>query len=203
MKLNLGCGNQVVERWINVDYFLGARLVKIPGFILINKAFKLFDIEWDKRIKLHDLTEPLPWKDNEVDVVYSSHTLEHLNKEDGKNLITEAHRVLVHGGIIRIIVPDLNSVLSRHKNGEIADTDLLDVLGTRISQPKGFKGIFKKLAQYPHQCMYSTKSLLKLLESVGFEASSRSAYDSEIDDIKEIELEDRTIDAVIIEGKKI
>jgi len=30
MKLNLGCGNQVVEGWVNVDYALGARFAKIP-----------------------------------------------------------------------------------------------------------------------------------------------------------------------------
>ncbi len=42
IQLNLGCGNQVVTDWINVDYFIGARLSRRPGFSLLNKKLKLF-----------------------------------------------------------------------------------------------------------------------------------------------------------------
>jgi translation initiation factor 1 (eIF-1/SUI1) len=30
LKLHLGCGTNVVEGWINIDYSLGAHLAKIP-----------------------------------------------------------------------------------------------------------------------------------------------------------------------------
>lgn len=43
MKLNLGCGKEVVDGWVNVDYGLGAKLSKIPFFSSINKRTKLFD----------------------------------------------------------------------------------------------------------------------------------------------------------------
>ncbi|NES06787.1 MAG: hypothetical protein F6K22_30615 [Okeania sp. SIO2F4] len=61
IKLNLGCGNQVVADWINVDYFIGARLSRIPVFSWLNKKIKLFDLEWDENIFIHDLTTKFPW----------------------------------------------------------------------------------------------------------------------------------------------
>ncbi|XXK59474.1 class I SAM-dependent methyltransferase [Porticoccaceae bacterium nBUS_09] len=202
MKLNLGCGNQVVDGWINVDYFLGARLVKIPGFSLFNRVFRMFDMEWDKRIFLHDLTKPLPWGEGVASGIYTSHTLEHLNKEDGRALLNEAYRVLSPGGILRIIVPDLNVVLGDLREGKFTADELMYRLGVRLSQPKGFLGIIKKLSEYPHQCMYDNSSMVNVLEAIGFEVSLKKGFESAIEDIDKIEIEGRVVDAVIVEAVK-
>ena len=55
MKLNLGCGSPVPEGWTNVDYALGARLVKVPLFRYVNRKLKTFHLDWNKRIFIHDL----------------------------------------------------------------------------------------------------------------------------------------------------
>ena len=55
IKLNLGCGMQVVKGWINVDYSLGARLLKFRFFRLLNKKLNIFKVNWDSRIFIHDL----------------------------------------------------------------------------------------------------------------------------------------------------
>src|SRR5882762_7720591 len=86
IKLNLGCGAHVPSGWINVDYAPGARLARAPLFRRINKRLRLFALDWDDHIFIHDLTRPLPWKDSSVDVVYSSHTLEHFSREQGARL---------------------------------------------------------------------------------------------------------------------
>jgi hypothetical protein len=72
MKLNLACGAQVVEGWVNVDFALGARLAKIAPMRWANRKFHLTNLEWDQRIVVHDLTKHFPWPDSSVDVVYSS-----------------------------------------------------------------------------------------------------------------------------------
>lgn len=107
MKLNLGCGAQVVEGWVNVDYSLGARFMKVPLFRAVNRKLRFFNIDWDNRIYLHDLTRPFPWPEASVDAAYSSHTLEHLSRDAGRRFLGECHRVLRRGGIVRILVPDL------------------------------------------------------------------------------------------------
>ena len=45
-----------------------------------------------------------------MDVVYHSHLLEHLQQEEGEDLIQECFRVLKPGGILRIVVPDLERI---------------------------------------------------------------------------------------------
>ena len=114
MKLNLGCGSQVPAGWVNVDYALGAQFMKIPFFRAFNRKVKLFNLDWNEKIYLHDLTKKFPWTDSSIDIIYSSHTLEHFSKQDGKRFLSECHRVLRENGIIRIVVPDLRGIRLAH-----------------------------------------------------------------------------------------
>jgi SAM-dependent methyltransferase len=58
----------------------------------------------------HDLRKRLPFPDAGFDAVYSSHVLEHLAPEHGEALIGEMHRVLAPGGVVRVVVPDLEGI---------------------------------------------------------------------------------------------
>lgn len=86
-RLNLGCGSQVHPQWTNVDI-----MPRHPG--VIN----------------HDLNKRLPFADASFEVVYHSHVLEHLTKEQGKAFVEECYRVLKPGGILRVVVPDLETI---------------------------------------------------------------------------------------------
>ena len=83
-KLNLGCGTRFHPGWINVDLIPSA-----PGILC------------------HDLRRPLPFPDNSFDIVYHSHILEHFSREDGLRFLGECYRVCRPGGVIRVVVPDL------------------------------------------------------------------------------------------------
>ncbi|NOY16160.1 MAG: methyltransferase domain-containing protein [Gammaproteobacteria bacterium] len=203
MKLNLGCGSHVPDGWINVDYALGARFVKLPFFSLVNKKLKLFDMDWGKKIYLHDLTKKFPWDSSSIDVIYSSHTLEHFSREEGRTFLGECYRVLRKGGIIRIVVPDLMHNVIEYIEGRIRADDFLELLGVLYGDSSN--EMKKKLApfyKYPHKCMYDTPRLVTILNEIGFQASSRGAFDSDIEGIRMIELEGRTEHSVIAEGRK-
>ena len=201
-KLNLGCASQVVDGWINVDYFLGARLAKLPLFTFLNSKLKIFKMNWSKDIFLHDLTRPLPWNSNAVDEIYTSHTLEHLSREDGLSLIAECYRVLKCGGVLRIVVPDLQVIVGKYNSGSIKSDEFIEALGATQHKPKGLRGIIKKLTQYPHQCMYTTERLKEIMESNGLDTTPKKFGESLIADIEKIELEGRTKSAVVLEGIK-
>jgi translation initiation factor 1 (eIF-1/SUI1) len=47
LKLHLGCGTNVVEGWINIDYSLGAHLAKIPLSKFFLRKTGLLRNEWD------------------------------------------------------------------------------------------------------------------------------------------------------------
>lgn len=92
MKLiNLGCGNRYHKDWENFDFKSNSEYVKV-----------------------HNLLEKLPFEDSSVDVVYSSHALEHFQKCDASKFIKECFRVLKPNGIIRIVVPDLEQLMKNY-----------------------------------------------------------------------------------------
>jgi predicted SAM-dependent methyltransferase len=55
----------------------------------------------------HDLSKGIRFADNYFDLVYHSHVLEHFSKPELLAFIRECYRVLVPGGHMRVVVPDL------------------------------------------------------------------------------------------------
>ncbi|MFW9844493.1 MAG: methyltransferase domain-containing protein [Candidatus Thorarchaeota archaeon] len=57
----------------------------------------------------YDLTklEPLPIEDSSGEIVYSSHTIEHVNDDAVRNMLAESYRILKPGGCIRLTAPNL------------------------------------------------------------------------------------------------
>jgi predicted SAM-dependent methyltransferase len=205
MKVNLGCGDRVVDGWTNVDYALGARLSRVPLIGTINRKLHVFNVEWDRRIVIHDLLTRFPWPDSSVAVAYSSHTLEHFDKTAGRAFLTECHRVLQRDGIIRIVVPDLHVIVADYVEGRLRADDVIGALEVLPVHAKS--AVKNKLARFTqsshtHKCMYDTPRLVEILNEIGFTAASRGPFDSDIADIRVIEREDRTRRAVIVEGRK-
>ncbi|MDB9758760.1 methyltransferase domain-containing protein [Gammaproteobacteria bacterium] len=204
MKLNLGCGFQVVEGWVNTDYSLGARASRYPLIKFLAARLKVFSHEWSSNIYLADLTVSFPWRDNEIDVIYSSHVLEHLDKQQGKNFISECHRVLKPGGIIRVIVPNLDEIIRLYNEKQLLADDFIDYLDVRPKYQESFiKRLVSNLFSFPHKCMYSPERLTALMAEVGIVGGQKSPLLSGIADIRSIELEDRVANnEVIFEGVK-
>jgi predicted SAM-dependent methyltransferase len=195
-RLNLGCGAVTPAGWTNVDYALGARLARWP----LARAF--FKVRWDRSIVLHDLTKRLPWPDRSAQAIYSSHTLEHFEREQGARFLAECRRVLSDQGVIRIVVPDLAVLVQRYGSGKLRAEHFLEELdvltGTGL---RGIKRFLSPFVSFPHKCMYDAEALLRALHTAGFRAERHAAFESAIEGIREIELEERTVDAVIAEGR--
>jgi predicted SAM-dependent methyltransferase len=94
MKLvNLGCGQKYHKDWINIDFVSNSR-----------------------DVIQHNLLDGIPINDNDVDLVYHSHVLEHFSKERGDYFIKECYRILKVNGVIRIAVPDLETIVKEYLN---------------------------------------------------------------------------------------
>jgi glycosyltransferase involved in cell wall biosynthesis/predicted SAM-dependent methyltransferase len=89
--LNLGCGSKYHNDWVNVDM-----------------------VSMNNGVIQHNLEEPLPFDENSFDVVYHSHVLEHFSRNVAFKFIRECHRVLRNGGIIRVVVPDLEQIAKHY-----------------------------------------------------------------------------------------
>ena len=86
--VNLGCGRVYHSSWHNVD---------------IQPI--------DETIARIDLTQALPFDSNSVAVIYSSHVLEHLTRYQALFFLAECKRALCDGGILRLVVPDLEAIV--------------------------------------------------------------------------------------------
>lgn len=79
-KLNLGCGKDLKEGYINLD------IVDYGGNMI------------------HDINKfPYPFDDNTFDEIFASHVLEHLGSFH--NTITELYRILKPNGLLIVYVP--------------------------------------------------------------------------------------------------
>ncbi|MGK7931026.1 MAG: methyltransferase domain-containing protein [Microcystaceae cyanobacterium] len=88
MKLiNLGCGKTFHSDWVNVDLTSDS-----------------------EDVIAYDIRRKLPYPDNYFDACYSSHVLEHLTKEEANYFLKECCRILKPNGIVRIVVPDLETI---------------------------------------------------------------------------------------------
>lgn len=198
-KLNLGCGNHTPIGWINVDYAIGSKLAKIPFFY----ALGITHLKWNNSILIHNLLKPFPWETESVDVIYSSHTLEHFTREEGYSFLRECHRVLKPGGIIRIVVPDLKESINAYLGGAIKADHFVENLGVLYPISKSFiSKLIRPFTFFPHKCMYDIETLVNILQELGFDAKTKNGMESSIDGIDDIELLTRAIDSVIVEGEK-
>ncbi len=115
----------------------------------------------------------------------------------------ECHRILKEGGVIRIVVPDLRVIVEDYLNDSIRAVHFLEELGVLCrGHHSGLKRRLAPFLHFPHKCMYDSETLLAVMRENGFKCEKKKAFSSRIEDITEIELEDRTQDAVIVEGVK-
>lgn len=85
MKLNLGCGYDRKEGYVNIDLYPADSV--------------------DMVLDLNRI--PYPFEDSSIDEIFIQHTLEHLNDFEGT--IKEFHRILKDEGRLTVIVPDFSS----------------------------------------------------------------------------------------------
>ena len=58
---------------------------------------------------------PLPFQDDSLDAVHSSHVIEHISQEAGLQLFKEIYRCLKPGGVCRLSTPDMDLLLERYR----------------------------------------------------------------------------------------
>ena len=86
--LNFGCGGTFHADWVNLD--------GLPTSPVVVK---------------HDLGKRFPFGDGLFDAVYGSHVLEHFDPDAAVKLLEDCRRILKPGGVIRIVVPDLEGIV--------------------------------------------------------------------------------------------
>jgi predicted SAM-dependent methyltransferase len=138
-----------------------------------------------------DLRRRLPFPDDSVEKIYSSHFLEHLTFQQGQSFLKECLRVLVPGGTISTCVPCAKPYLEAYCQGKPLDyntwikyepawnnTTPIDIVNyIAYMDQLNFIG-FDHAA---HQYMFDEENLVKVLEAAGFKSARRREFDPSVD----------------------
>lgn len=211
MRINVGCGQSPTPGWTNYDNSPSVRLARRPVWTAALRTLGILDqhqldfIEFCKSNGIEFASGlRLPIQSNIVDVHYSSHTLEHLDRIDARQFLLEAKRVLKPGGIIRIAVPNLMFYAKKYA----LDGDLDYFMFWLHTTRPALRGIRQKMkylwvGDRHHQWMYDGPHLCNVLMDCGFiSATVLEPGETTIQDPGPLNLRERVPESLFVEACK-
>ena len=210
LKINIGCGDTPTKGWRNYDNSWSIRLAKkkVLTYILWKSGFlseaqdKFISFANNENILWANGIKRIPENDSTTDAVYSSHMIEHIEKEDVALFFKEVRRILKSGGIIRLAVPNIKYQVDNYLKDGDADKFIESTHLTR-KKPKTIIAKIKYLiiGDRNHQWMYDGKSLCNLLSSAGFEEPRILETGlTTIPDPGMLDLKERSLESVFVEA---
>jgi len=160
LKLHVGCGEGKLSGWINID---------------VDPAPLALNVLWG-----------LPFLDRSASHVFVSHMLEHLFfPRDVRFFLAELRRVMSPGGVVRIVVPDIQQCIEAYSSNDRQffasrreTWDWWPENATRLEDFLAYSGVGAEPAYLfeAHKYGYDFETLVKVLGEAGFERVRRSAY---------------------------
>ncbi len=174
-----GCGWSAPLEWTNFDASLTLKWERLPILGRYTKNPQRFPAN----VRPGDIVKGLPITDESCHGVYASHVLEHLSLDDFQKALRNTYRILLKGGIFRLVVPDLEwsarEYIARLDRGEPnANTSFLyeTLLGCKHRE-HGLIGLAKKLFNTSaHLWMWDEKSMTQALKDYGFRQIRRCRF---------------------------
>jgi predicted SAM-dependent methyltransferase len=171
LKLNLGCGGNILDGYINIGFEDG----RPDSGIYLN----------------HDLSKgfPFPYESNCVDIIYNCHFLEHLEYKDGIQFLRNSCLAMKEGAIMRILVPDLELWCMKYLQHDRAFLDNYRNLYLHPSVYPTDASIFMgMLHNHEHKMGWDFETLHHWLTWAGFKSIRKTKYrESDLKDIERLE----------------
>ena len=177
LRINIGCGQTPTSGWANFDNSISLKLSRIPFLpellgkigVLEKAQFDFIEFARANTISYGDATRRLPVDSGSVEVLYSSHMLEHLDHEEVGIFLEEAKRLLRPGGIIRLALPDIRKHVEDYLLTNDADQF---IAATLLAYPRD-RTVLQKIRHLVvgarhHRWMYDGPSLARLVVAHGF-----------------------------------
>jgi hypothetical protein len=168
-RIQFGCGLCAPEGWRNFDASPTLRLQRLP---IIGRRFTLFPVN----VEYGDIVKGLPVPPESCDIIYSSHTLEHLALADMRRALLNTHSYLKSGGIFRFVIPDLARCANEYLRSGDALGFMNDLQLGRKERARGIRFVREWLGNSHHLWMWDFRSISSELSEVGFRDIRRAEF---------------------------
>jgi len=177
--LNLGCGSRHLDGWVNADFY------------------RLHNLIWNRKSLpnwMLDLTKPLKCNSDYWDGVLLEHTNEHLSYTQNLLLFKEVFRTLKPGGVLRVIVPDLDRDLQWNE--------------VRSQEPKMARyyslaeAVSNLTQNHLHIAVWNFDLLVEVLKEAGFSDVNRSEYGNTYLPEMNVDMENHKWESLYVEAHK-
>lgn len=171
--LELGAGDKKGERgWLTID------------------MTKNCDIFWDLRMGL-------PFPDETISKIYSSHLFEHLSFREIGHLLNDCRRVLIPGGTFSICVPNARLYIEAYLNADASvDSRLFSYKPAHNNTTRIDYVNYIAYMDGHHKYMFDEDNLLYILKSNGFTNARLRPFDPSLD------LQERDFESIYAEAEK-
>jgi SAM-dependent methyltransferase len=194
IKINIGCGLSGISGWHNLDNSPTITASRVP---VLNRILKT--PAWPPDVQRYDVRKGLRFANHTVRYIYSSHTFEHFTYAESLAIAKDCRRVLMPGGILRIVVPDLELIAREY----LADASPLaaQTFIARLSLNHSLQDVIHPGSN--HSQMFDRRILPHMLREAGFDDVEVSSYGkSGIAEIAQLDLEVRSNESLYVEAKK-
>lgn len=163
--------NKDQEIWLEVG---AGDKAGINGWITLDIT-KRCDIYWDLRLGL-------PFPNESVSQIYSSHFMEHLSFREGQEFLDECLRVLVPGGLFSICVPDAKLYIEAYIHGDTLESNQAFRYKPAYNGTTSIDYVnYIAYMDGHHNYMFDLENLFHILEEKGFENVRPRKYDPTLD----------------------
>lgn len=175
-RKNRRLANDIISRNRPVKLELGS--AKRPGM----EDWIASDINGGGDIKL-DLTQPLPFPESSIQLIYMSHVLEHFSYPSPMlDLLRECRRILKPQGVLSIAVPDARIFLNAYFKCEPFDKDKFCNWDVGLTYKAKIDYVnFIAYMGGEHKHLFDEENVLHVLLEAGFRDVRIREFDAEID----------------------
>ncbi len=152
LYLNIGAGPFGEEGWVNID----ADMLKNISFT-------------------YDCRKKIPFKSASVEVIRCEHVVEHMDREyEAIPFLKECLRVLKPGGVVRIIVPDIEKFIAAYYKHDWSIVGIDDKFSEEWGEADLMTRTFRQGGE--HKFGYDFVAMSHLLKRVGFSIINREEF---------------------------
>jgi predicted SAM-dependent methyltransferase len=154
------------------------------------------DLNGDCDLTLN-LTKPIPFPNDSIDTIYSSHLLEHFEYPSLLNLLKECYRVIKPGGTFSVVVPNAGIYIRSYSNLDNFNVEYYCKYRPALNYNSkiDYVNYIAYMAGH-HKYMFDEQNIITILEKTGFQKVALRNFDPTLD------LPQRDYESIYVVAKK-